>query len=70
MDQMTLAKFNEELVSNPTVRNCNLKAELRDGKLAVVGKVKTFYMKQLALHLARKWAPHHTYILTTEIVVE
>lgn len=69
MTPSTLALLNEELVKNPTVRGFNLKAELRDGVLVVVGKVRSYYVKQVALHLARQHAPD-TYILTTEILVE
>lgn len=69
MNDDTLAQFNEELINNPHVRHCKLKAELRDGKLVVIGKVRSYYLKQRALHLAMQWAKD-TYVLTTEIVVE
>lgn len=69
MTPSSLDLLNEALIKNPTVRHCNLKAELRDGILVVVGKVRSYYVKQVALHLARQHAPD-TYILTTEILVE
>lgn len=65
----TLNRLNEALVGNSIVRDCNLKAELRDGVLVVVGNVKSYYAKQVALQLAMQIAPD-VYILTTEIVVE
>lgn len=70
MTPATLAQLNEKLVNDPSVRNCRLKAEFIDGKLVVIGKVRSYYLKQKALHLARQCASADTYILTTEIVVE
>ena len=67
MNPAALAQFNEELVRK--VRGCDLRAELRDGQLVVMGKVGSYYNKQIALHLARQWAPD-IFILTTEIIVE
>lgn len=65
-----LVLLNEDLQTNPTIRHYNLKAEFQADRLVVVGKVRSYYQKQVALHLVRKHAPHHVFILTTEIVVE
>ena len=66
-----LASFNDALESHPTIRQFNLKAELRgDDELAVIGKVRSYHQKQIAIQLAMKWAEPHIFILTTEIVVD
>ncbi len=65
----TVAQINQELSSNSHVRSCKLVAVIRDGEITVVGKVHSYFQKQIAIHTAQKCLAK-TFTLRHEIVVD